>query len=56
MSGEGKVDPRFNIVGMCQAFGWTYEQYLQRPLWFDDIYAVKCKADAKAHEFKNKPA
>ena len=52
--GHGQVDPRFNILSMCQAFGWTYEEYLHRPLWFDPIYAIKSKAEAKAQEVKAK--
>lgn len=49
-----KVDPRFNAMAIMEAFGWTYEQYLDRPLWVDPLYAIKCKAEAKYQEIKNK--
>lgn len=54
MNKQGKVDPRFNILSMCQTFGWTYQEYLERPLWFDVIYQMKAKAEAKAQAIKNK--
>jgi len=56
MSGNGKVDPRFNILNMCQTFGWTYQDYLQRPLWFDALFEIKSRAEAKAQQVKSKPA
>jgi hypothetical protein len=52
----GKVDPRFNILNMCQTFGWTYQEYLQRPLWFDALFEIKSKAEAKAQQVKSKSA
>ena len=55
MNGNGQVDNRFNILNMCQAFGWTYQEYLQRPLWFDALYEIKCKSEAKAQQLKSKP-
>jgi hypothetical protein len=30
-----------------ERFGWTYQQYEPRPLWFDTIYTVKLKAEAQ---------
>jgi hypothetical protein len=54
MNKGGQVDERFNILNMCKAFGWTYEEYLHRPLWFDPIYEITCKAEAKAQEVQNK--
>ena len=54
MNKGGQVDERFNILNMCKDFGWTYEQYLHRPLWFDPIYEIKIKAEAKAQEVQNK--
>lgn len=49
-----KVDQRFIVVSMCQAFGWTYEEYLHRPLWFDAFFEMKSKAEAKAQEVRSK--
>jgi hypothetical protein len=35
-----------------EAFHWTYEEYLRRPLWIDTIYQLKLKAEAKHQEVK----
>lgn len=54
MSKGGKADKRFSILAICERFGWTYQEYLERPLWFDAFLEMKDKADAKAQEVNNK--
>lgn len=54
MNNGGKADRRFNILTMCQAFGWTYQDYLKRPLWFDAFFEMKNKAEAKVQEVRSK--
>jgi hypothetical protein len=35
-----------------EKYHWTLEQYLNRPLWFDVLYEIKCRAEAKYQEVK----
>jgi hypothetical protein len=37
---------------MMEKFGWSYQQYLQRPTWFDDWYEMKVQADNEAQKKK----
>ena len=54
MSDEGGVvDPRFNALSIMEKFGWDYQQYLNRPLWFDPMYQIKTEAEKKYQEIKD---
>ena len=33
------------VVSICEATGWTYEEYLDQPEWFVDLFAEKLKID-----------
>jgi hypothetical protein len=37
-----------------EQFGWTYQQYEQRPLWFDRIYRIKSEAEAEYNKAEEK--
>jgi hypothetical protein len=39
-----------------EKFHWDYEQYENRPLWFDVIYPMKLEAEAKHQEAETKRA
>ncbi len=54
MNNGGRFDKRFHILDVMEKYQWTFEQYLNRPLWFDPIYEIKIKAEATAQKKKNK--
>jgi hypothetical protein len=49
---KGRADYRFNIISICQEFGWTYQEYLAQPLWFLQLLAVKLEAETIANEIE----
>lgn len=56
MNGGGKVDPRFNALNVMEKFGWTFQQYIHRPAWFDPLYEIKQQSEDKYHEIKGNEA
>lgn len=49
MNGSGQIDRKFAAIDVMREMGWTYQQYLSRPLWFDQFYDLEAQA-RKAHE------
>lgn len=41
-------------VVICEAFGWTYEEYNSQPIEFIDLIREKMKVDAQKAENENK--
>jgi len=41
------VDEEIEIIEICKQFGWTYEEYLNTPLWF--LVAVKARNKTEAY-------
>ena len=48
----GKSMGNLAIVGICEMYGWTYQEYMSQPTWFIDLIIEKMKIDAK--KAKNK--
>lgn len=48
----GKIDARLQAINVMQAMGWDINQYNRRPAWFDPLFEVKLKAEAKYQEVK----
>lgn len=41
-------------VTICEAFGWTYHEYMDQPLWFLTLIKEKMVRDNKERELSNK--
>jgi len=35
------------VVAICEAFGWTYDEYLDQPTHFIDLIKDKMKVDGE---------
>jgi hypothetical protein len=42
------------IVSICERFGWTYQEYMDQPLWFIDLLLAKMDIDRQMMEKKLK--
>ncbi len=38
------------IVSICEKFGWTYQEYMDQPLWFIDLLLAKADIDRQKAE------
>lgn len=35
------------IVSICQEMGWTYQEYMEQPIWFIDSLKDKLQIDSE---------
>lgn len=47
MYAAGRLDTPMQTVLICQAFGWTYDQYLDQPIHFLLLIAGRMQVDAQ---------
>jgi hypothetical protein len=50
----GKVNEHMLIVTICQEFKWTYNEYMDQPLWFLTLIREKMMRDNKEQEMAQK--
>ncbi len=55
-NGQGEVDYRFNILNICEMFGWTYKEYLSNPVWFLQLLDAKLEADNEHRKIEENKA
>jgi len=41
------------IAEVCLQYGWTYEEYLDQPIWFIDLIVRRMEIDAKKQKAEN---
>ncbi len=44
---KGKMDSDMVMIAICQEMGWTYEEYLNQPIWFINLLKAKMIIDNK---------
>lgn len=42
------------MVTICEAYCWTYDEYVNQPLWFITLIKEKMVRDNKERELANK--
>jgi hypothetical protein len=48
----GKMDDLMQTVAICEAYGWTYEQYQDQPAFFLTLIREKMVRDQKQQEME----
>jgi hypothetical protein len=43
----GKLDWNMQMVVICEKFGWTYDQFLDQPMFFIELIREKMKIDVQ---------
>ena len=41
-----------DVVLLCDAYGWTYQEYIMQPKWFIELLVGKRMIDAKQNKAK----
>lgn len=44
------------VAVICEQMGWTYEEYMNNPLWFTELLVRKLEIDAKKQQAINSKA
>jgi hypothetical protein len=50
----GKLDGHMQVAAICEAFGWTYQQYHDQPAHFIELIKGRMRIDAKEQELQSK--
>jgi hypothetical protein len=50
----GKMDDLMFPVWVCETYGWTYQEYLEQPVWFIHLIREKLVRDNKEREMQIK--
>jgi hypothetical protein len=46
-NGKATISSRLNVALFCAEYGWTYERYLNEPMWLVDVLVMKMVEDSK---------
>jgi hypothetical protein len=41
------------MLSVMETYSWTYDQYINTPVWIIDLIAAKNTADVKLNKLKN---